>query len=130
LQPAAVPDAQRIAHLIADLDSKQFAVRRKAEAELEKLGDLAEPALRNVLKEDGSLEVRQRVERLLQKLSGPATGGNLTRDLRVVELLELMDSKEARQMLETLAKGAEGARLTKEAKASLARLTKRSGPTS
>jgi RNA polymerase sigma factor (sigma-70 family) len=122
LQPAAAPDAQRLAQLIADLDSKQFAVRRKAEAELEKLGDLAEPALRNVLKGDGSLEVRQRVERLLQKLSGPTAGGNLVRDVRAVELLELMGGKEARQALETLAKGAEGARLTKEAKAALERL--------
>jgi hypothetical protein len=130
LQPAASPDTQRITQLIADLDSKQFAVRRKAEAELEKLGDLAEPALRNVLKGDGSLEVRQRVERLLQKLSSPAAGGNLVRDVRVVELLELMGSKEARQVLENLAKGAEGARFTKEAKIALERLAKQPAPKS
>jgi hypothetical protein len=69
------------------------------------------------LNEKPSLEVHQRIERLLARIK-PETW----RDLRAVEVLERIGSPEAKQVLESLAKGAEGARLTREAKASLERL--------
>ena len=53
---------------IADLDSKTFAVRQKATEELEKLGELAVPALEDRLQNNPSLEVKQRLEKLLAKL--------------------------------------------------------------
>jgi hypothetical protein len=74
-----------------------------------------------------SLEVRQRVERLLKKMVGQ-TGGEPVRELRVVETLELAGGPEARQVLQTLAAGAPEARLTREARAALKRLEARSRP--
>jgi hypothetical protein len=58
LRPAAGPEAKRLARLLADLDSDRFADRDKATRELEKLGRLAEPALRRLLADPPSLEVR------------------------------------------------------------------------
>lgn len=61
-------DAKKIAQLIADLDSNQFATREKASEELTKLGRLAEEALRKQLAGKPPLEVAKRVEALLQKV--------------------------------------------------------------
>ena len=62
LKPVAALDARRrkqMSQWIADLDSPQFETRQKAAMELEKLGDLAEPALRAALADKPSLEVRR-----------------------------------------------------------------------
>jgi hypothetical protein len=126
LQPARPVEPQRLARLIADLDDNQFAVRQRAAAELEQHGDLAATALRQVLQREPSLELRQRVERLLQKLSGPGRNSEGMQGLRAVELLEIIGDAEARQVLEALAKGAPEAGLTREANAALERLAKRS----
>jgi hypothetical protein len=93
---------------------------------LEKLHELAEPALQNVLQGKPALEVRQRVEQLLEKLHGPITNPEQLRMIRAVEVLEHIGTPEAKQVLRSLAKGAPEARLTKEAMASLERLAKRS----
>jgi RNA polymerase sigma factor (sigma-70 family) len=120
------PDGERITRLIHDLDSEQFEVRARAEAELEKLDELAEAPLRQFLhKESASLEVRRRVEGLLKRLEGPVVSPETLRRLRAVELLERIGSEEARRVLQTLAGGAAEGRLTREAKAALARLPKR-----
>src|SRR5262249_27715422 len=42
-------DADRVDHLVADLDSNQFAVRERAASELARLGEAAIPGLRKVL---------------------------------------------------------------------------------
>ena len=71
LQPIPAADAQEITRLIADLDSERFTVRAKAEGELEKLAERAEPALRRALEgKPPSLEFRRRIERLLQRVQG------------------------------------------------------------
>src|SRR5207245_2615513 len=64
-------NSKRIAQLIADLDSNAFEMREKAMHELAKLP--AEPALRKVLAGNPSLEVRRRIEQLLEqyKKAGP-----------------------------------------------------------
>jgi hypothetical protein len=122
LQPAKAADPQRLRRLLADLDSEQFAVREKAQEELARLGDLAEPSLRRALEGQPSLEVRRRVQALLDRLRGPVTQPKLLQLLRGVAVLEDAGTPEARRLLEELAGGAAEARLTREAKGALRRL--------
>jgi HEAT repeat protein len=125
LRPVLVPGEPHLSRLLADLDSDRFAVREQAAVELQRLGLLAEPALRQALEGKPSLEVRRRVEQLLGKLQGSVVHPNTLRALRAVEALEHIGNPEARQVLESLAKGVSQARLTQEARASLERLAKR-----
>jgi RNA polymerase sigma factor (sigma-70 family) len=121
---AAPPDPQRLALLLADLGSDRFETRRQAEAGLEGLHELAEPGLRQALAGDPPLDLRQRLDRLLNKLSGRVPPIRQLRDLRAVEVLELIGTSEARQLLQEVAGGAPGARLTREATSALQRLTR------
>jgi WD40 repeat protein len=125
LQPVASVEAKQLAQLLAALDSDQFEVRRKGVAELEELGELAAPALRNLLKRKPSAEVVRSVEGLLEKLDGPIISARKLRLLRALEVLEGHGTPEARAILESLAQGAPEARVTQEAKASLERLAAR-----
>jgi len=125
LLPAEPADERRLALLIADLDSERFPVRERATAALEKLGDLAEPALRGTLTKAPSAEVGRRVRQLLDKFASGLLTGDRLRALRAVAVLENIGTPEARQVLTPLAAGAPASRLTHEAKASLGRLAKR-----
>jgi hypothetical protein len=106
------------------LNSEKFKVREQASKELRQLDDLAELALRKSLEEKPPLEMRLRVEALLNKLVTRPLSFSELRQLRAVEVLEWAGILEARQLLEKLAQGAPAARLTKEANASLFRLAK------
>jgi hypothetical protein len=128
LHPAQSADAEHLRHLLTDLASDEFTVREKARKALEELGDLAEPALRQTLANKPTLEVRRRVQALLEGLRGPVTLFETLRSLRAVAVLEDIATPPARRLLEELAQGASEARLTREAKASLKRLTRRSSP--
>jgi len=125
LRPARAADAQRLRALLTDLDSTQFAVRAKAQAELEALGGLAEPALRQALADQPTLEVNRRLQSILDRLRGPVTRPDVLQSLRAVAVLEDIATPEARQALETLAKGAPAARQTQESRAALERLAQR-----
>ena len=125
LKPREAAAPERLRKLIADLDSKRFSVRQKAMTELAALADLAEPALRQALREGPPLETRQRVVQLLEKLTRLAAPSELLRAVRAVEVLERIGTPDAQRLLESLASGAPGARLTREARASLRRLAKR-----
>jgi WD40 repeat protein len=125
LQPVAAPDQKRIVQLIKDLDDGRYEVRSTAEAELGKLGELAEANLRRSLADKPSLEARQRLEQLLSRLRGPIRTPRLLQSIRAVEVLERIDSPEARRLMEQLAQGAPAARLTQDASAALTRLRKR-----
>jgi WD40 repeat protein len=125
LKPDALPDPKRTAQLLADLDSNDFAVRQKAAEELQGLGELAELALRRELEKPGSAEVRQRVEKLLEKLRETPPPAERLRGFRAVEALEHAGTPEARRLLRALAEGAPEARLTQEARFALERLARR-----
>jgi WD40 repeat protein len=127
LKPVAALDArqrEQVFRWIADLDSPQFAARQKATSELEKLGDLAEPALRAALADKPSLELRSRVKPILENLD-PSRSPQRMQALRAVEVLEHIATPEAREVLRALAGGAPAHYLTREAKASLKRLSGR-----
>jgi dipeptidyl aminopeptidase/acylaminoacyl peptidase len=121
-RPVASIDPRRLERLVADLDGNQFAVRRRATDELEQLVELAEPALRTALTKQPPLEVRQRIERLLELLRAPATHPDRLQALRAVEVLERVDTPEAREQLRELAGGAPESWVTQAAKAALQRL--------
>jgi RNA polymerase sigma factor (sigma-70 family) len=131
LRPAVAVDEKRLARLIVDLDSDDFAARQKAGKDLAKLGEQALSAYRKALEGKPSLEARRRLEDLLDKaqVAWWDVSGERLRSLRAVEVLELAGTQEARQWLKTLAEGAAGTRLTEEAKAALERLANRASNT-
>jgi RNA polymerase sigma factor (sigma-70 family) len=120
LQPVAPADAKQVARLLADLDSEQFAVREQAMQQLEKLGDRAATELRKALAANPALEVRRRIEQLLEKRDN----GERIRMVRGLEVLESLGKKEARELCATLANGVPDAPLTREARAILRRISR------
>jgi RNA polymerase sigma factor (sigma-70 family) len=123
LQPITPADPKRLAQLVTDLQSERFELRRQAESELAGLGELAESALRKALADDPPLDLRKRLEGLLERPTGAALPAGLVRDLRAVEVLELIGTAEARQVLGALAAGVPTARLTREARSAMQRLS-------
>jgi hypothetical protein len=121
VKPAPAAEARRVAALVADLGSEQFPVRDRATKELEKLGEAAAPALRKAAGGDPPLEVKRRLDGLLEKLSNwPAA---TLRQVRAVEALEHIGTPAARAALGRLVReGAPEARLTREAEAALRRM--------
>jgi hypothetical protein len=124
LQPASRIDPQHIQEWIVALNSDRFAVREQAVVQLEKLGEQAAPALRKELAAQPALDLRRRIELVLEKLEHGAPGSDELRRLRAITVLEQIGDRSARQLLEKLSRGAPEARLTQEAKASLQRQTK------
>jgi RNA polymerase sigma factor (sigma-70 family) len=124
LRRRSAPDAERIAGLVKQLDSEDFATRQRAAAELRKLGWTAEPALRKALEEKSSLEVRKRAKELLDEIFKTEPSPQLLQDLRAVEVLERIGTSEAKKILQELANHTLVTRLTREAKASLDRLAR------
>jgi WD40 repeat protein len=122
---AARPDRQRLARLIAALDSADFEMREQATRELARLGEAAEPALRGALKAGPSAEVRRRIGRLLEPLRNQELTGERLREVRAAQVLELTGTAAARRVLAALAKGEPEARLTREARDALQRLAAR-----
>jgi WD40 repeat protein len=120
LKPAVVIDAAHIAGLVRQLEADEFALREKASQALADLGPAAEGILREALEKARSLEVRRRLEGLLNGQEAEH------RRLRcAVEILEMIGTPAARSLLVDLEKGASGSRLTREARAALHRLEKR-----
>jgi WD40 repeat protein len=114
-------DQARIAQAIAELDSATFAIRVQATTELRQLGDLAEPALRRALAEGPSLEVQRRAETLLGCIEASAREPKALQAARALEVLEHIRTAQSRRLLLEVAHGAAEARLTREARAALAR---------
>ncbi|SRR5579883_939430 len=122
LSPVPRPDAKAIARWIADLDSDDFAVRQKAMEELNKLGRTVASALRGALQGKPSLEMRRRVQQLLDQ-SHDWTQEQL-RVHRAIQVLERIGTQPAREILQALAEGAPESRCTEGAKAAQRRLNR------
>jgi WD40 repeat protein len=120
----AAADTERLERLIADLDDGAFQVRQRATKELMALGDRAAPALRKALAGQPSLEVRRRLEALLDRVEVAGPSVETVREIRAVETLEAIGNAEAQALLHQLAKGPAEMRLTQEAKAATARRAK------
>ncbi len=124
VKPYPTASAEVTRKLFADLDSDSFKIREAAERQLKELGLQAEPALRVALQANLSLEQRRRIESILARLSGmpEKPSPEDLRQLRALIVLERIGLPEARLLLEEVAKGPESARLTRQARAALARL--------
>jgi hypothetical protein len=124
-RPVVLPDAKTLARLIADLDSDKFIARRDATVALEKLGKLAEKALRQALLDSPTPEKRMRIALLLSRLEGQQLTPDQVQTLRALEVLEILGTPAARKVFEELAKQENDSWLSQEAKASLVRLSRR-----
>jgi hypothetical protein len=127
LKNALLLEAERLGRYLVDLESDQFAVRQKATEELAKLGSLAEPALTQILENKPSLEVRRRVERLLDKIERRGFSPVQMRMLRGIEVLELAATPESRQALQLLAQPRPLTWLTQDALGAFQRLERQFG---
>jgi hypothetical protein len=124
LRPVAL-DRARVRRWIADLDHDAFARRAEATRELAALGEVVEADLVKACAAGPSLEARLRLERLLAQIRERGGGPVHWQRARALEVVEQVGTKEAQRVLRRLARGAPEARLTREAKAALARLAKR-----
>src|SRR5205807_10310956 len=101
-----------------------FARREVATKELMRLRDEVEAALQQTLRQSPSPETSRRIKAILSS-PAPAPTGETLRTVRAVGVLEHIATTDARDLLKKLAAGAPEARLTREAKAALERLDKR-----
>jgi hypothetical protein len=122
LSPVLRPDVKIAARLIADLDSDDFVVRQKSAEELRKLGDTVAFDLRKALAGKPSLDVRRRLQQLLDQ-SRDWTQERL-RDHRAIQALEHIGTQPVKELLQKIAAGAPETLRTEEAKAALERLNK------
>jgi hypothetical protein len=129
LKPIGSGDIEkRIQKAIRDLDADKFAVREAADRELKALGELAAQALQEARQAGPSLEVRQRIDRLLAGLKQPLSSeaallsGEKLRSVRAIRVLEQIGTREAVALLRHVASGSDAVRETREARAALGRL--------
>jgi RNA polymerase sigma factor (sigma-70 family) len=123
VKPRRPPDARALERLIADLDNDEYTAREQANNELAKMGDLAAVALQKALKDKPTVEMRRRIERLLEGLAlAPEPPADLLRALRALEVLEQTNTPQARQAVEGIARGAAGTLLTTKARETLNRM--------
>jgi RNA polymerase sigma factor (sigma-70 family) len=122
LKSVTPADAKLTAKLIADLGSDQFAQRQAATKELSDLGEGAESALRKAVAGNPSLELRKRLQQILEKRDQDP---EIRRRLRGVEALEHIGTPGALQVLKSVADESPQPRVSQTAAAALRRLTKR-----
>jgi WD40 repeat protein len=123
LQPVPKDWGSPLQKAVAGLEENRSEQRDAAMNELDCYGSLVELSLRKALSDPHSSEARARIEYLLEKQQSHFPSGALLRSLRAIEVLEWIGTPQARGLLEKIAAGNPQARLTREAKASLERVT-------
>jgi WD40 repeat protein len=122
LKPAMQPDDTTLDRLVAGLDAKEFTVRNRATAELDRLGHAVVPGVLARWEKVKSLELRRRLEQFLDKHDRGVPPPEALQQQRAVEVLEHLDTPAAWGLLRDLAGGAPAVRLTQDAAAALRRL--------
>jgi len=128
LGPAKAAAPEKIDRLIADLNTDDFAVRQKASAELEKLGDQTHAALRRALAGNPTLEARRRIERVMEATADEDAKPERRQVLRALDILAQLGTHQAREVLRSVATGPPHARVTEAAKEALKRVEKTGQP--
>jgi RNA polymerase sigma factor (sigma-70 family) len=128
LKPPRAPSDAEIDRLIERLDAPDFAERDAASKELHRFGTLAIARVHDRLRQIASLEVRRRLEALLQEHEwrGRLTGSRL-RERRAIELLETIGTPSALAVLNAVAESC-NTPLARDAAWAVKRLRARSGP--
>jgi WD40 repeat protein len=116
IPPIQPVDEKRVRELLARLDADSFAEREEASRQLLALGDQFLPMLRQALEDHPTLEMRKRLESILETL-GRGPSREQLRLLRALAVLEWSDSAESGEHLRRLAEGTPQAALTKAARA-------------
>ena len=122
LRPTPPVEAKLLAKLIEELDHPKYDTRQKAQAALDKLGDLAGEAIKERLTREPSAEMAARLTELQKKLDGQTMTPEMLQAIRAVEILELIGTPEAKAQIDALANGAPGHRVTVEARNALKRM--------
>jgi len=117
MRPPVPLSAEKFSKLLGELGSDQFSTRQAAALALEKLGESAQAAIRQALKEKPALEVRQRLEQILKK-----SDTEMVRKVRAIEALELIGSAQTRMVLESVVTWSPDPRVVDTAQAALKRL--------
>jgi WD40 repeat protein len=118
LPPVPRPDAKRVAALLAALDAPAFADRTAATRGLAALGRLVELDLKAALQTTTSVEARDRIESLLDRLEKRYSPD----ELRAARLVQACEWHRLKEPLTAWAAGAPSAVVTREAAAALARM--------
>jgi hypothetical protein len=129
LSPVSTADPDRVKRWLLDLNDDKFEVRSAAAADLLKLGDVVEGALREALGNKPSLDTERMLKDLLRQVTTAHLSGEGLRRSRAVLVLELIGTPAARDLLRKLGGGVEEAHLTRDAKLALQRLDSTSEPT-
>jgi WD40 repeat protein len=123
--PSPTPDDDRIRAHLQDLDSDVFATREEAVRKLREYGARAEPALRRELASGASLEMRLRIQRILDSITPPLQrlrlSGEALRGVRAIEVLERVGTAEPRALLRAWSEQGSDVRLATEARLALER---------
>jgi WD40 repeat protein len=120
LNPLFGVDPAEVRQRVAELNHRRFVVRAQARARLIWLGRAAAPALSLALENGPSLEMRRRIEDLMEQL--PSAEGERLRADRVVQALESAGSPEAKELLEALQTKAWSAEVRSAARLALVRI--------
>lgn len=118
-------DYRRIQRLLVDLDSDQYTVRAAADEELRKWGVAALPLLSRVLDKKPSLEVRRRVESIVEDIrtsQAKSLAAERIRYGRAVEVLEHSGTAGTKELLRLLSERAADPYLRQEAQEASQRL--------
>ncbi len=116
------PTKEQVAKWIEQLDAPAFADRESASQSLTMHGKNFEADLRAAIETTASLEVKERLEKIVEKMMKPVLPNVL--EVRAIELLERIGNADARALLTKIAAGEATHALTKDATASLKRLQK------
>lgn len=119
---AAGLDEQEIRRLVKSLDSPKPTERALAEAKLACAAQTAVPALKRVIKDSVSADLRKRAEALLMQILLADQPDDWMRLTRALEFLERIATPQARELVRSVALGRADHPLTLEAKSVLARM--------
>ncbi|MFO0844583.1 MAG: hypothetical protein U0797_19665 [Gemmataceae bacterium] len=119
LRPAETAKPALMRRLISQLDSDNYTTRELGRAQLERMGDTAEPALRAALADRPSAEVKRQVTKLLDAIARSPYPRRLVRPLRAVTVLGWIGTAEALSLLRELSGGDPDSPLTWAAGAAL-----------